>query len=170
MSKKNKVNKVKSYSSDSEEVTKMIKILVGLIVVLGLFYIVFSFATGEFSFGSKEKEPVEIQDVEILAGTTFNKSGSEYYVLMYDFDANDSLVYANIYSMYSSYFGNAGKMYLVDLSKKFNTPYLVEDRSLVKVTDIDNLKVVNGTLIKVSNGKGVSYSIGAEEIEKTLFE
>ena len=75
-----------------------------------------------------------------------------------------------LYNIYSSSNSTGVRMYLVDLSKKFNTPYVVEDRSLVKVTDVDNLKVVNGTLIKVSNGKGISYSVGSDEIEKTLFK
>ena len=70
--------------------------------------------------------------------------------------------------MYANYKTDS-KMYVVDLNKKFNTPYVVEDRSLVNVSNVDSLKVVNGTLIKVSKGKGVSYNIGIEEIEKTLF-
>ncbi len=167
--KRNKVEKVKSYSSDSEEITKMIKILVGLVVVLGVFYLIFAVASGEFSKGKKNDTPVEIQDVEILAGNIFSRSNEEYYVLMYDFDATDSITYNNIYNMYVNYNTNS-KMYIVDLSKKFNTPYLVEDRSLVNISSIDNLKVVNGTLIKVSKGKGISYNIGKEDIEKTLFK
>ena len=166
--KRNKVEKVKSYSSDSEEITKMLKILAGLIIVLGVFYLLFSFASGEFSSKKKSDEPVEIQDIEILAGNAFSRSNEEYYVLMYNFEAADSIAYNNIYNMYANYKTDS-KMYVVDLNKKFNTPYVVEDRSLVNVSNVDSLKVVNGTLIKVSKGKGVSYNIGIEEIEKTLF-
>ena len=170
MSKKKrsrKEEKVNRYSSDSEEASRMIKVLVIVVAVLVAFYFIFAIATGEISFGKKEKAPVEIQNVEILAGTTFSRADAEYYVLMYDFSATDSIVYANIYDMYTSYYGT--KMYLVDLGKKFNTPYLVDDNSLVKVKDINSLKVVNGTLIKVENGVGVSYSTGDTNIRNTLF-
>lgn len=169
MSKK-KLNKVNSYSSDSEEVTKMLKVLAVVIGLLVVFYFIFAIATGEISFGNKHKKAQDdIQNIEILAGTTFTRADSEYYVLMYDFDAVDSIVYANLYSMYTQNYNNV-KIYLVDLSKKFNTPYVVEDKSLVKVDEIQNLKVVNGTLIKVENGVGVSYSVGQDQIENTLFE
>ena len=166
--KNKKIEKVNRYSSDSEEAYKMIKVLAGVVVVLVVFYLVFAIATGEISFGKKETKSVEIQNVEILAGTTFSRSDEEYYVLMYDFAAADSIVYSNLYSMYSSYYGES-KIYLVDLSKKFNSQYIAENESQVKVTDINSLKVVNGTLVKVSNGVGVSYSIGEEKIKNTLF-
>ncbi len=172
MSKKNKIkkiDKVKSYSSDSDEMTSMLKILGFVVLILGLFYLVFAIATGEISFGKKKtvyKE--EIQNVEILAGNIFSRSDSEYYVLMYDFDANDSISYENLHSLFQSYYGTS-KLYLVDLGNKFNSSYVVEDRSMVNVSSVDTLKVVNGTLIKIESGKAVSYHVGVEEIKKVLF-
>ena len=162
-----KEEKVNRYSSDSEEASRMIKILIGVVVVLAVFYLIFALITGEISFGKKEKAPAEIQNIEILAGNTFLRPEGTYYVLMYDFSKTDSIIYANIYDLYSN--NSGAKMYLVDLSKKFNTQYLVEDKSAVKVNNINNLKVVNGTLIKIENGVGVSYSVGEENIRNTLF-
>lgn len=167
MSKKNKEKKVKSYSSDSDEMMRMLKVLAVVVCALAAFYFIFAIATGEISFGKKEtKKNDEIQNVEILAGTTFTRSDSEYYVLMYDFSASDSSLYANIYDLNQNLTGV--KMYLVDLNKKFNSSYVTEDKSKVNTTDIKSLKVVNGTLIKVSDGKAVSHAVGIDEIKNLL--
>jgi hypothetical protein len=170
MSKKNKVKKVSNYSSDSEEMYRMLKVLAIVVIALVAFYFIFAISRGEISFGNKDEDKeVEIQNKEILAGNIFSKSESEYYVLMYDFSKNDSITYNNIYDLYNNYNG-ANKIYLVDLSRQFNSGYVVEDKSKVNVSSIDSLKVVNGTLIKVKEGKGVSYSVGIDDIKKTLFE
>ncbi len=172
MSKKNKIkkiDKVKSYSSDSDEMTSMFKILGLVVLALALFYLVFAIATGEISFGKKKTEyKEEIQNEEILLGNIFSRIDSEYYVLIYDFDGTDAIDYENIYNMYINNF-KTSKMYLVDLSKKFNSSYVVEDNSLVNVTNVESLKVVNGMLVKVENGNITSHSIGAQEIRKNLF-
>lgn len=169
MSKKNKVNKVKSYSSDTDEFNRMIKVLLVVVLALVAFYFVFAIARGEISFG-EDKEEVQIQDVEILAGNTFSRNETEYYVMLYDFSSTDSSIYANLYEMYTSYSAsNSIKMYLVDLNKGFNTRYVTIDKKEVNISSIENLKVVNGTLVKVKEGAGVSYSIGKDEIKKTLF-
>lgn len=164
MSKKNK--SVRSYSSDSEEMIRMLKVLGTVIIIFAAFYFIFAVFNGEISFGKKSKKEAEIQNVEIIAGETFNRPESEYYVLMYDFDSNESTKLASYYELYSA--SSANKLYIVDLSKKFSSKYITENASEVNITDIDSLKVVAPILIKVENYKGVSYSIGLEEIEKTL--
>lgn len=168
MSKKDKFKKVNSYSSDSDEMMRMIKMLGVVILILGAFYLIFAIASGEISFGKKKKE-VQIQNVEILAGNTFTREESSYYVLMYDFDDNSSAeTYSTIYGIYKDRF-NTTRLYVVDLNKKFNSKYVTDSSSDVDISSIDNLKVVDGTLIKVEEGKGVSKAIGEEEIKSVLF-
>ena len=163
-------NKIKSYSSDSDEMMRMLKMLGIVVLILAVFYLWFAIISGEISFGSKEKE-VEIQYVEILAGETFNREtdDSTYYVLMFDFNNKDSFQKYN--SIYNMYYANGGtdKMYVVDLSKKFNSNYIADNSSKVNISSIDNLKVVDGTLIKVEKRKGTLKSIGEEQIKKSLF-
>lgn len=162
-------NKTKTYSSDSDEMMRMLKMLGTVVLILGIFYIWFAIISGEISFGSKKKD-VEIQNVEILAGETFNKEkeDSTYYVLMYEFEKEETAsIYSNIYSVYYQA-GGQDKIYVVDLSKKFNSNYLTDNSNNVNISSIDNLKVVDGTLIKVENGKGVSKAIGEEQIKSVL--
>ena len=160
-------NKAKSYSSDSDEMIRMLKMIGFVVLVLGVFYLWFAIISGEISFGSKEKE-VEIQNVEILAGETFNRVDETYYVMMYNFDDKENSPKYN--SIYSVYYANGGsdKIYVVDLSKKFNTNYITDSNSKVNISSIENLKVGDGTLIKVENGKGTLKVIGEEQIKKTL--
>lgn len=167
MSKKDKYKNVSNYSSDSDEMMRMLKFLGIVVLILGSFYLIFAIASGEISFGSKKKS-TKIQNIEILAGNTFTRSDSSYYVLMYDFDADDSVNYSNLYSIYKSSY-NELKVYLVDLSRKFNSKYVVEDKNSVDVSSIDNLKVVNGTLIKIEDGKATAKAIGYDEIKAMFF-
>ena len=167
MSKNNKIKKVNSYSSDSDEMIRMLKVLGTVVVIMVAFYLVFAIVSGEISFGSK-KEEIEIQNVEILAGTTFSRKEDSYYVLMYDFDDSSAELYSNLYSIYVSNY-NTSKMYVVNLGKDVNAKYLVDNSGLVDVSSIDNLKVVNGTLVKIENGIGVSKTIGVDEIKNVLF-
>ena len=160
------MNKVNSYSSDSDEMKRMFKMLGIVVLILGVFYLWFAILNGEISFGTKKKN-VEIQNVEILAGETFNKKDEKYYVLMYNFDGDNAVDYSNIYSVYYQKGGNE-KIYVVDLNKKFNSNYITDNNSKVNITSIDNLKVVDGTLIKVENGKGTLKVIGEEKIQKEL--
>ena len=55
MSKKNKIKKVNSYSSDSDEMMRMLKMLGIVVLILGTFYLIFAIVTGEISFGKKKK-------------------------------------------------------------------------------------------------------------------
>ncbi len=168
MSKKNKFDKVKSYSSDSDEMVRMIKILGGVILIFIIFYFVFAVINGDFS-KKEEYKPAGIQNVEILAGTTFSRSDSEYYVLMYNFEGEEASKYSALYNLYINNIGRY-KIYLVDLNNALNKNYVVEDAKKVNISDIASLKVVDGTIIKVSNNIGTSYKTGLENIEKELFD
>lgn len=168
MSKKNnKIKNTKVYSSEQDEMRRMIKVLGTVVVIMVAFYLIFAIANGEISFGGKKKTPVAIQDVEILAGNSFERNEDSYYVLMYNFDEPDSTLYANIYDLFT--YKSGTKMYLVDLGKKFNARYITDDASKVDVSSVENLKVVNGTLFKVENKTGVSKAIGVDDIKKELF-
>ena len=163
-----RVRKEKSYTSDSDEMVRMFKVFFFVLLAFGAFYLIFAIARGEISFGGKKEKEVEIQNIEILGGETFNRSDSEYYVLFFDFKEDKTGKYENIYNMYVSKTG-LKNLYLVDLSKKFNSKYLAEDTSKVVAKSVDELKVVDGTLIKISSGNVTTYKTNYEEIKTLLF-
>ena len=99
MSKK---KKTVSYSSDSEEMIRMAKVL-GLIVITFIaFYFVFAVLNGEITFGKKGKEEPVIQNVEIIAGETFNRPETTYYVMMYRSDSDESIKLSAFYDLYKA--------------------------------------------------------------------
>ena len=160
MSKRNKINKVSSYSSDSDEMMRMVKILGILVGIFLIFYLVFAYFNGEFS--SKDtKEQQEIQNVEIIAGTTFNRSDSEYYVLFYDFDGPEAVYLDYLFNTYASLENKY--IYKVDLGNGFNKKF-VSNETNSKASKASELKVKDATLMKVQEGKNVLYVEGSSQV------
>lgn len=164
--KKKRLKKIDSgISSENDEMMRMVKILIAVVLVLGAFYLAYAIFSGEISFGKKDDEttPAEIQNIEILAGSTFNRTEDEYFVLYYDFDGDNAKDCVAIYNLYEAKTDKL-KMYVVDLHKGFNKQYLTENRSEANVSGISTLKVMDGTLVKVKSGKTEFAKIGMDEI------
>lgn len=173
--KNKKLKKIEAVSnSDSEEIMRMIKVFGGVVLALVSFYFIFAIYNGEIKFGDDEEEavPVEIQNVRILAGSTFTRMEEEYYVLMYDFEGDNSIFGSTIYNLYAQR-TDGHRMYLVDLGHVFNSKYLVDSLDKVNVSNIDNLAVVDVTLLKVKNGKTEFVKSGVDSVkdyQDTLFK
>jgi len=169
MGKKNKnfnVKKLDTVSkSENDEIINMIKVLGSVVLVLVAFYFVFAIYNGEISFGEeKEKEKVvEIQNTEILAGSTFNRPNGEYYVLMFDFDGTNSIKCQTVYNLYLQK-KDAIKMYLVDLGNAFNSSYVVNARENVNVSNAETLRVMEPTLLKIKDGIVEKSVFGIDEL------
>lgn len=169
--KKQKLNYKSSYSSDSE-VSKIIKILIGVALFLVVFYFLAMLMTGELKFGNQRKNDItesKIQYDEILAGETLNKNNTEYYVLYFDFSENIASTYLTYRDGYLKKDGSFA-MYLVDLEKGFNNKYISsegENREEYP-NNIDNLKVTNPTIVKVKDRKVVERIEGRENVKKFL--
>ena len=164
--KKKRLKRIDSgISSENDEMMRMVKILIAVVLVLGAFYLAYAIFSGEISFGKKDDEttPAEIQNIEILAGSTFNRVEDEYFVLYYDFVGDNAKDCVAIYNLYAGKTDKL-KMYVVDLHKGFNKQYLTENRSEANVNDISTLKVMDSTLVKVKSGKTEFAKIGMDEI------
>lgn len=152
--------------NDNDEIINMIKVLGSVVLVLVAFYFVFAIYNGEISFGEEKEEEekvVEIQNTEILAGSVFDRKNGEYYVLMFDFDGTHSIKCQNLYSLYLQK-QDVIKMYLVDLGNAFNSNYVVTDRESVNVSNVESLRVMEPTLIKIKNGVAEHSVFGIDEL------
>lgn len=158
-----KKNNKKVYSSDSEEIMNMGKILLGIILSLGLVYLVFGIMSGEIKLKEEIKE-VEINYEEVLGSTIASIKEESYYLLLYNFKDYDFSRAIDIGNYRSK------KVYKVDLGKSFNSQYMVTDQKDVNLKDISSLKVLNPTLIKVNNKKIVNSVLGENEIIKELLK
>ena len=133
------------------------KIVITCVIVLvsiGLVYFISAlFITKELDWFSKEEVKENTSGVEnsILASAIFKQKEDEYYVYFYDFN-EDNNMYKNIVSSKLS----SKKVYNVDTSSGLNSNY-VSDVSNKKATGLDDLKVINDTVIKIVGDTIVEY-------------
>lgn len=135
-------------------VKKIIITCVIVLVSIGLVYLISAlFITKELDWFSKEEVKENTSSVEnsILASAIFKQKEDEYYVYFYDFN-EDNNMYKNIVSSKLS----SKKVYNVDTSSGLNSNY-VSDVSNKKATGLDDLKVVNDTVIKIVGDTIVEY-------------
>jgi len=161
---KKKLKNIDKYvPEEGNEVQRLIKISVGVIAVLVIFYIGFAVYHGEL-FKKHEKEAETIQDIEIMAGNIFNRTESEYYVLLYDFKGDNKSYGDTFYSVYDNKTDKI-KMYKVNLGSGLNKSYVAEKASDVNTSSGTALKVVDLTLIKVKGGKAVEVYSGKDKVK-----
>ena len=171
MAKKKQTKKYTTNRTSGSEATTVVWILVGVVAVLLVTYFIACLMTGEIKLGKEkeeEKAAVEIQYDEILAGQTFTREESEYYVFYFDFTSNYASAYATYRESYISDLESL-EMYLVDLSKGFNQQILVtDDESTYKEhpDKLEELKVVSPTILKISNKKVVERIDGKDKISE----
>jgi hypothetical protein len=159
-------------STPDESMSNLVKIGGIVVVIFAAFYILTLSLAGNSKNNNTTNNndtntPVSIQYDEILAGETFNMKNTEYYVLFYDFSNNSAnTLYNGIVSNFKTNHANE-KVYMVDLSKGFTTPYTA-DISNPSVQRIEDLKVNGPTVIKISNGQNIAYVEGKESIIDAL--
>ena len=135
-------------------VKKTVITCVIVLVSIGLVYLISAlFITKELDWFSKEEVKENTNSVEnsILASAIFKQKEDEYYVYFYDFN-EDNNMYKNIVSSKLS----SKKVYNVDTSSGLNSNY-VSDVSNKKATGLDDLKVINDTVIKIVGDTIVEY-------------
>ena len=155
-----------------EEGTKNIIItLVVVLLVFGLFYLItvlINNSNRKLNTTDPKPEVSEIQYYEILGDDTFTMSPDEYYVLFYDFEGPSAVYYDYMFSQYAS--GSNQYIYKLDLSKGFNTKFVSESTNEY-ASEAGELKVKDGTLIRISYGRNVEYiDSSSTDIANVLLE
>jgi len=156
---------------ESHQIKNFIITTVSLLVVLGLIYVGSAlFITKELQwFGLNKGEINDVDDTQgikntILAKQIFNQKEEEYYVYFYDFDnEKDDLSVTNLVNDKLT----NDKVYKVDISNALNSNYITENNSNKKAKKLEDLKVKNYTLLKISGDKIVKY-YEKEDIIKEL--
>jgi len=140
--------------NEEYNVKKIVITCVIVLVSIGLVYLISAlFITKELDWFSKKEVKENASSVEnsILASAIFKQKEDEYYVYFYDFN-EDNNMYKNIVSSKLS----SKKVYNVDTSSGLNSNY-VSDVSNKKATGLDDLKVINDTVIKIVGDTIVEY-------------
>lgn len=163
-----KKNKRQLYTTgnSSVEYTKIIKITIGVVLVLILTYLLAGLLTGEINFKKKNKTEQEtfIQYQEIISGEILNRNDNDYYVMALNFTDNLASYYLSFIDKYTSKDDNL-PFYIVDLDKKINNNILIGDATYIELpSNVNDIKVANPTILKVSKHKVVQRITGNEKI------
>ena len=151
----------------TEESKEIMKFFIVLLVVIAIILVGFWITKLANKKNSQDITYVSgnIATDKVIVGTMLSRGG-EYYVLCYDTSKND----ANIYVTYGENYKNkkALDLYYLDLSSEFNRKYYVDEESNKEAKKIDELKISDGTLIRIKDGKIVEYIEGIQDISTKL--
>lgn len=167
MKKKQKRNLYKTNNTDMEY-SKIIKIAIGVIIIIGLTYFVTALVSGEIKFGKDKeevKEETSIQYEEIMVGQMLNRSESEYYVLLFNFTDSFASYYLSLKDTYSQG-DDALPFYIIDLEKHVNKEYVLEDGEYLieKPVRLVDFKATSPTIVKIKDRKVVERISGRDNI------
>lgn len=151
-------------TEESKEIMKFFIVLLVVIAIILVGFLITKLAnkknSQDITYASGN-----IATDKVIVGTMLSRGG-EYYVLCYDTSKND----ANIYVTYGENYKNkkALDLYYLDLSSEFNRKYYVDEDSNKEAKKIDELKITDGTLIRIKDGKIVEYIEGIQDISTKL--
>lgn len=156
-------------SEDENEIRRFIIIIVIILILVGIIYAVTELTTKK---ASTDEEIVAGEiDYNILSiGMLLNRPEKDYYVIMYDSENPDAILYSSMINKYNSKSNNL-KLYYCDLGNSLNSKYYNvgnDNKSNPKATKISELDLGDLTLVNVKNGKIANYVEKIEEIENLL--
>ena len=166
MEKKNNAKIKKANISNEDEFGKLIKLIIVVTVIFLLFYGI-TFLVNREKEEEENETTAEIQYDNILIGDLLTQPNDEYYVMIYDNDDYNKVVYQTYLSMYKSK-EDAIRYYTADLDNPFNSSF-VSEKANFNIKDIKDLKLTTSTLIKVKDGKIQKYYLG-DKIKEHLKE
>lgn len=172
MPKKKKLNDKylkpeKFESEESNEVKRFIFILLGIVVIVLIIYGVSKIFIKEENSSTRVTTTGEINYDIVTVGTMFNKPDKEYYVMIYDEENTNAVLYSTIINEYLNE-TNHLNVYFCNLKNKLNSSYYVgsDGTSNKEATTIDDLALGDLTLVKIKNGKIVKYIEELDSIKK----
>lgn len=176
MTNNKKIKRIKkeTFQSEGQEEMKrfFIILIIILVLVLGIYFFTRIFITKDLLNKNKEKTEEKTTSGTIDYNTTlisnmFNKSNTEYYVIIYNTEDFASMYYNSLVSKYKQN-KDALNVYIADLNNEFNKKYISKENVNVNTENLENFKVDNLALLKISKGKIINSYTKLEDIEKTL--
>lgn len=164
--KKNVKNTKKIEYNNDNEVSKLIKLVIVVTLIVFVFYGITVLVNKKIEEEQPER-PATIQYDEILIGNSLKQPNDDYYVMIYDnedYDVNLYGVYLSIYSQKDE----AIRVYTSQLNNPINQGFKAEMSNL-DVTNINDLKIKSSTLLKISDGK-IEESYEGEDLVEYLKE
>lgn len=161
--KEKTINRVKrdliySQNDSSDEISKLVKIVLVVSSIMILFYGITVFVTRRVTAIKtaklgKSEEKSEIQYDNILIGTMFNIEG-RHFVLIYSEDDKNMEEYDSLLKSVQAN-DEAPKVYKANLDESFNKPYLASESDYS--SDLSKFKVKGTTLIEIDGDIKSTY-------------
>ena len=133
---------------DDKEIFNVFKIALGVILFIGLAFVVINFMNGNWKLTKDNKAATEIDSKMLIVGTLFNREDDEYLVLAYNMQEPKEAFYGALVSDYST---KTPHLYLLDLSSGFNINF-IGDKTVVS-NDLSKLKFGGPTLLVIKGDK-----------------
>ena len=169
----NKARKELIYSSNdsTDEISKLLKIVLIVTGIMIVFYGVTVFVTKKVNAVKtaklgKSSEKVTIQYDSVIIGSMLKMDG-HYYVLIEKKDDDNSSEYDTLLKSIKAN-DEALKVYTADLSNSFNKPYLGNESNYD--SDLTKFKVKDTTLIEINDHKIEDTFDNYDSIKKKLDE
>ena len=143
-------------------------ILVSVVAFVFLMLVFTKVKTGEWNLFSKKNSTnytAEIQSEKILCGGVLDRLDSEYFVLAYEMKEDSATLYNSIIERYNETSPSV-PIYKLDLSNSRNG--ICKSENAVISNNIEELKFVMPTLIKVSNKQIVNSYTNSDDIKNIL--
>lgn len=155
--------KTKTLVTSNNEIAQFIKITIGVIALISLFYVITYYKTKTADVTPTDTTTT-IQYEEILVGNMLNQKESEYYVLL----TKESDTASTLYSAYkNAYIAKIVHLqtYTANLNSGFNKMF-VATTSQLNGSNITDIKFSQSTLVYVKNNKINAYYEGKNAIIK----
>ena len=164
------VAKTKEENEESFSIKEFVIVVVSVTLIFGLIYLL-TVGAGKLGWFDEHYtkpaiEEAEISYDDILVGTILNRSEYEYYVALGDMENGNTTYLAGLVSAYKNK-ENALKIYIVNLSDGLNKS-VVSDESNTMVSNVNDLKINDQTLLHIKNKKVVESFVGIDNIENVL--
>lgn len=162
-----------SFMEQNSEIVSLLKILVGVIIIIGVAYFVIALINGDFkkkddaTDDTNEEVTSEIQNEKILASSIFEKDEEEFYVFVYNSDDSKADYYSMLYSDYKNATGGL-PIFWVDLSDKLNSDVVVQkdEKTNKYAQELSELRLESPTLIYMRNHRNKKYREGDDAINR----
>lgn len=162
------IKKEQPVQEETYSIKNLIKILIILVLIFGLFYLITIFLVKDKAIKDESSTAV-IDSSKITLNQLLSQNDKEYYVIatkksLYD----SSYIKANYIEIYDEYINkylqeeDALNFYYVDLDDALNKKYLSDKSNLVN--EISDLKINDEVLFKIKNNKIEKTYIGKEKI------
>lgn len=160
-----------NYVEDNDNlIGRFIGTIFGVLLVLVISYLLVGiFFTKTIKFGKDKKDPTEvtIDNSTILLGNLFDQKESEYMVIVYDINNKEDKTMENWISYYEGKNSDV-TIYKVDSKNKMNAKYIGEKENENAPTSLEDLKVLDPTIIKIKDGQITEYYEGETSVKEML--